>query len=399
MTQVIETDVLIVGGGITGLTLALALRQSTDLTITIVDVKAQATTQSDDRVSAITLAFKQIFKHLSVWPLLHKQASPFTQIEVWDNTDQVVSFSAEAIAESALGYICHNAAIEAALYACVTQHAAIQILHETQLTTIEEQKTQLIFHSTTDVMFKTTLAVAADGAQSWLREKAKLTVTKKDYHQTGIVATVTLTHQHHQTAKQQFLSTGPLAFLPLLADNVASIVWSVPSEEAGQLLALPPEAFVERLNNVAALRLGSVSAVGKRQLFPLRKHVVDQYVAHRIALIGEAAHVVHPLAGQGVNMGLLDAASLADVISAAYRQGQDFASDEVLRRYNRWRKADNWPWIQGIEWMQACFASNHMTIQATRALGMRTVDRLAFVKKYLMYYAVGRRSGLPLLAQ
>ncbi|EKD75374.1 MAG: 2-octaprenyl-6-methoxyphenol hydroxylase [uncultured bacterium] len=395
--NLLEGDVLIVGGGIVGLTLALALAKSSLLRIIVLEASEANVRKQAGRVSAITLASKQIFENLGVWSLIHNHASPFTRIAVWDDEDHALTFDGEELAAAGLGYIVANDVIQAALQQRLLEESTVNLHHDIALTDVVTYADRITLKTTTQT-FQAALAVAAEGAKSWLREKAHIHFAKEDYHQAAIVATVTLSSNHQQIAKQHFLPTGPLAFLPLQNPHQVSIVWTLPSKEAEKKLALSSEDFCEQLNQVAKKHLGCVQAVEERALFPLAQQYAASYIAERIALVGDAVHVVHPLAGQGVNIGLLDAASLAQTITEAVRDGRDFASRAVLRRYERWRKADNVEWLRGIDIIKAIFATRSRTLRYARSFGLTILKQLPFLKNSLTRYAIGKRANLPDLA-
>jgi 2-octaprenylphenol hydroxylase len=326
--------------------------------------------------------------------------SPFTHIAVWDaakNAD--IQFDSRDIGESVLGFIIENTVMQVALAEKIKQYPQIQYIAPIKLAAWQSTDKCVTITAADERVFTAKLAVAADGAQSWLREQADIALSVKAYDQDAIVGTVYTAQPHAQQARQVFLESGPLAFLPLAHANASSIVWSLPSEEAKRLLAVDRETFLSELGCAFSHRLGEVLDVSQRFAFPLRKQQASHYVKARLALVGDAAHTIHPLAGQGVNMGLLDAASLTEVIVTAIKQRRDFASYATLRRYERWRRADNQTLLTGVDWIKQLFASDQTAMQVLRTFGLTITNQTQSLKNLFTCYAVGNRPQLPLLAK
>ena len=319
--------------------------------------------------------------------------SPFTGIQVWDAvTQSQIQFDSTDIAESKLGFIIENTVIQSTLTEKIKQLPQVTFISPVKLVSCHAHATHVDLTTDDGRIFSAKLAVAADGAQSWLREQAGIDINITDYEQTAIVATVTTALPHQKIARQVFLESGPLAFLPLEPEHLSSIVWSVPGAEAKRLLALDEYQFRLELAQAFSHRLGDVTHTEQRFAFPLQKQQAHHYIKPRVALIGDAAHTVHPLAGQGVNMGLLDAVSLASVISEAIQQRRDFSSSHQLRRYERWRKADNFALMNGIDAIKNIFASDKKTIQGVRAFGLDMVNRMTWIKNIFTRHARGKKN-------
>ncbi|MBA1148489.1 FAD-dependent monooxygenase, partial [Ectothiorhodospiraceae bacterium WFHF3C12] len=238
----------------------------------------------------------------------------------------------------------------------------------------------------------------ADGAASTVRDLAGIDISTHDYGQLGVVATVATELAHGRVARQRFLPGGPVAFLPL-ADGRCSIVWSQPADEAPERLDLSEEAFRDALTAASGRFLGAVTDCGERAAFPLRRQHAARYVGDRVALVGDAAHVIHPLAGQGANLGFLDAAALVECLSAAREAGRDPGGAAVLRRYERWRKGDNLLMQNAMDGFHQLFGRTDAATVGLRSLGLSVADRLLPLKQRFMAHAMGERGDLPALAR
>jgi 2-octaprenylphenol hydroxylase len=267
------------------------------------------------------------------------------------------------------------------------------------LSSYEQKDNEGIVTTSDNQRFSGKMIVGADGAHSWLRAQCQIAVKKVDYEQRGIVATVKTSMPHQQTARQLFLKEGPLAFLPLSDPQTCSIVWSVPLDQAAALLEIDDVSFKKTLTNAFQHRLGEVIETGQRFAFPLYQQQAANYVQDRIALVGDAAHVMHPLAGQGVNTGLLDAARLADVVVDAIKNNRSFSSLPTLRRYERWSRADNQLMLKGIDTIKNVFANPSPAANRLLNLGLTLTNNVSVLKNIFIRHAVGKREGLPLLAK
>jgi len=242
------------------------------------------------------------------------------------------------------------------------------------------------------------VVVGADGAVSWVRNTVGLPQDKADYLQQGIVCQVSTELPHRHTAWQRFLATGPLAFLPL-AGGDCSIVWSCDEPLAQELLALNDEEFTQRLQLASDNVLGGIEHVGPRLAFPLRRAHAHSYVSQRAVLIGDAAHTVHPLAGQGANLGIADAATLAEVLLQAEASGRDIGATRALRRYERWRKGENLLMLTVLDGLQRLFAQRNPVVRTLRGLGLNVTNNCGWLKDELAARAMGRHGDLPRLAR
>ena len=405
LAQTHETyDIVIVGGGIVGLTLACALGSSS-LRIAVIDQQASATKiLTDDydlRVSAITLASQKIFAALGVWQRIQaRRASAFRKMHVWDATGNgYINFDSADIGESTLGYIIENSVIQAALYEQTQTYSNIDFICPAQLQQLKVHPESVALELVDGRQLITQLVIGADGAQSKVRKLAHIELTQRDYAHTAIVATIQTELPHQATAWQCFLPNGVLAFLPLAEAHTSSIVWSVTPQVAEHLNKLETKEFQQALTKAFAHRLGNVVNVSERVAFPLRMQHAKNYCLANIALLGDAAHTVHPLAGQGVNLGLLDAACLAEVILHAYNNKRAINSLATLRRYERWRKGDNLTMLALVAGFKHLFAGENKTIASARSLGLNLTNNLQLLKNFFMRQGMGIKGDLPSLAR
>lgn len=396
-------DLIIIGGGIVGTTLACALKH-TSLRCAVVEPMSAPThsdsSQYDLRVSAITRASQRIFESIGVWPAMQQQrVSPFREMHVWEAAGQgELHFDSAELGESLLGHIIENRVMTSALFAGIRNSDNITVWSGQRCRQLQREGERWQLQLADGTALSADLLVGADGSHSWLREQMQIRVRGWDYDHTALVTYVKTALPHRETAWQRFLPTGPLAFLPLTG-GYSSIVWSTRDSEAQRLRALPEQTFGEELAMAIESRLGAIEAIGPRAIFPLRFLQTEHYIAPGMALVGDAAHTMHPLAGQGVNLGLTDAASLAEVLHDARRQRQALAAQAVLRRYERWRRADNLPMLAAVDSFQRMFDTQQPLLQWLRQTGMGMLNTVVPVKNLIIDYAMGNRADLPRLAR
>lgn len=403
-------DLIVVGAGMVGATLARALAGSS-LRVALLDamdlskpLSARATDSGyDPRVSALSAASENILRHLGAWQRIDAgHRSPYRYMCVWDGTGTgQISFDAGELGENRLGHIVENWRV---------QQAVLHSLADTEVTLFGgQQVTELIREAdgwtlqlAGGELLQARLVVAADGARSRLRELAGFALREWDYLHHALVTTVRTEQSHAQTAWQAFLDTGPLAFLPLNDrgdQHYCSIVWSLLPEQAQRIMALDDKAFIAELETAIEGRLGRVLQVDQRHCIPLRQRHAKEYVQPGLALIGDAAHSIHPLAGQGVNLGLLDVAELSEVLHAALGRGEDIASLAVLQRYERRRMGANLSMMAAMEGFERLFHADALPLRWLRNTGMRWVDGLGSVKSGIVRRALGLDGQLPELAK
>lgn len=389
-----DCEVLIVGAGITGATLALALADA-DIAVTVLDREAPPPLPApgqplDVRVSAIHAAAGGLLERLGAWPRLPAACrAPFGRIEVWDaGSLGSIRFDSAQIGQPWLGWIAENRTVVAALHARLAQLPAARVFAPAVLEDWEIRADRAIVRLGDGRELTARLLVGADGGASPLRLRAGIAVASQDFGQCALVGHVATERPHGDVARQRFLPGGPLAFLPL-ADGRCSIVWSTTPLQAQRLAALPADEFMLELGLAFEHRLGRITAIGERAVIPLRGLEADRYVGPRLALIGDAAHVVHPMAGLGANLGIGDAAALARLVIAARRGGRDPGLLQTLRPYERARRSQNLPVVEAIVGLHRLFTAGAAPLRALRGAGLMAVDRSGPLKRLLTEAACG----------
>lgn len=384
-------DLIIVGGGLVGSTLACALAKQTNLQIAILESQPSPpsfiSSAYHHRVSAISLASQRFFESLGVWnTILNHRVSPFSAISVWDADGAAIHFDGADIAEKQLGFIIENNLIQHTLFEKIKTYSTITWMPSTSVMDCYEKDDGIELITNDEKKWSAKLIIAADGAQSRLREKAGIEVDQHDYQATAIVANLETACPHQSIARQVFLETGPLAFLPLEDPAWSSMVWSLPKEQAQRLMASHSDDFTKALTK-AFTYLGEIKHCSERHAFPLVRQQAKNYVKPRIALAGDAAHSIHPLAGQGVNMGLMDAAALTEIIVDEIKKGKDFSRFSALRRYERSRKAENFPMMAAIDLIKEGFGNSKKPVPFFRKCGLKTINHFSWSKKLIVRYA------------
>lgn len=399
----ISYDVVIVGGGMVGAAVACALGNST-LKVALLDrtpAAAPSEKSYDQRVSALTLASRTLFENLGAWSgMARRRVSPVREMRVWSGEGSgSIYFNAAEIGEPALAWIIENRVIQTALIERLHQFTNVHYLCPVGITDITLADDGAVVTLNDERTLTGKLLVGADGADSSVRRAAGIETQSLDLHQKGIVATVTTEKPHEATARQRFLTTGPLAFLPLGESHTCSIVWSADIVRAEQLMALDDAPFIAELQQAFGSSLGKIQTLGPRAGFPLALSHAKAYTAPHLALVGDAAHTVHPLAGQGVNLGFLDAATLAEVLLDASAKQKDIGAHEVLRRYERWRKGDNLAMISITGGFKYLFGNELPVVSQLRNWGLDLTNAATPIKNFIMKRASGLEGDLPRLAR
>ncbi len=404
-----QADLIIVGAGMVGSTLALTLEGS-GLDILVLDASPLEAADFDPqggfepRVSALSAASQRIFERLGAWPgMSARRVSPYTDMHVWDGSGTgQIHFSAETVHAEVLGHIVENRVVQDALLETMQRRGGQRLLGAARLERLERtpQGWQLTLDDGRQL--NAPLLVAADGANSAVRRLAGCETREWDYLHQAIVTSVRCSEPHQRTAWQRFTDDGPLAFLPLERDgdqHWCSIVWSVTELEARRLMALDDAAFRAALGRAFEQRLGEVEEVDPRLCIPLRQRHAKRYVQPGLALIGDAAHTIHPLAGQGVNLGLLDAAVLAEVIEAAMARGERPEDIRVLSRFERRRMPHNLAMMAAMEGFERLFQADPLPLRWLRNTGLKAVQALPEAKALFVRQALGLSGDLPALAR
>ena len=392
----INVDVVIVGAGMVGLTLAnLLSKQGKSLAIIDRNIPQEFdTTQPyDARVTAVSPGSQAIFEHVNAWSSMQaKRITPFNRMVVWDAVEGAkINFSASDIQHENLGHIVENLVIQTSLHEALQPQTNINWFVPVVIGNVLTREDHIEVVLDNDQVLTAKLLVGADGRRSSVRKFANINYSEKSYQQQGIVARVQTEHPHEDTAWQRFLSTGPLALLPL-NNGECSIVWSVNDEEANELMELGEHEFAQALTKASGLHLGNISLCSKRATFPLVSGQAESMVQPRIALVGDAAHALHPLAGQGANLGFTDAAILAEVLAQTERE---IGSVKVLRKYERARVGETQVMQRAMDAFVAAFSSTSTPVITARNYALNAANRIQPIKKYFMKQAMGLSKNRP----
>lgn len=403
-------DALIVGGGLAGGLAALALAQE-GLDVALIDAEAPARFRDeafDGRTTAIAYASARVFRRLELWPAIEAHAEPIRDILVTDGRAASAGRKAATSAfhlhfdsrelegADALGYIVENRILRAAIYDAIGRSARVALIAPARagMPTISGGAAQLTLDN--GRALEAPLIIAADGKKSPLRAGAGVRCHSWDYPQTAIVTTVAHARGHDGVAQELFLPAGPFAILPMTG-NRSSIVWTERREAAPAFLALDDEAFLAELARRFGDYLGALSLAGPRFSYPLALHLAQSFMAPRLALIGDAAHAIHPIAGQGYNLGVKDIAALAEVLGDAKGVGLDLGSLSVLERYQRWRRFDSAMLAFGTDALNRLYSNDVGPLRLARDLGMGAVNAAAPLRKFFMKQAGADLGRLPAL--
>lgn len=403
-----EPDIVIVGAGMVGSLLAALLREA-GLGIVLLERGSVGAPDREDpfepRVSALTRASENLLRHVAAWDdIAAIRSCPYSRMEVWDaNGTGRVEFSAQELGESHLGVMVENRLLQWALTEAATAMPQVELRCPAELVALERLPARWRLTLADGSRLDARLVIGADGARSVVRRLAGIDVREHDYGQRAIVTTIYTQLPHGDTARQRFAATGPLALLPLRTHEggtqQCSIVWSQDEAEAQRLLALDDAAFCRELGFACERVLGDITGCDARYSFPLRAAHSERYTREGLALIGDAAHAIHPLAGQGVNLGLLDAAVLAEEILRAQERGLPWWEEDVLARYSRRRRAHNTLILNSMTAFKKLFGSDHPALVLARNFGLSATNALLPVKQEFARVAMGLAGDLPARAR
>lgn len=404
LTADLTADIVIVGAGMVGSLLAAALKHL-PLKIILIDPAIVTLPEVDapyePRVSALTRASQNMLAQVGAWELVtqHRYSS-FTTMQVREEEGRAeLQFSAEDIAASHLGCLVENRVLQWALTTVATQAENVQFLAPEQLTGLERYPNHWRVTLASGKIINTPLVIGADGAMSSVRKLTAIAMDTWDYQQQAIVCTVQTANPHEACARQVFLKTGPLAFLPLSKPSYCSIVWSATNEHAQALLALSEPDFKQALARAFGYELGDVLWCDQRYAFPLIARHAERYILDGLALIGDAAHTIHPLAGQGVNLGFLDAAVLAEEIGLGRERGLPISHRHILQKYSLRRRHHNALIMHSMTGLERLYAAKQPSLIMLRNEGVGFVNSHSWLKNFFEKQAMGLEGDLPLLAQ
>jgi 2-octaprenyl-6-methoxyphenol hydroxylase len=400
-----DTDILIVGGGLNGPALALALAQG-GLRVTVVDARpapARAKAGFDWRAYSLAAASKRLLSVLGVWP--HIEASqPILQVKASDGhagrgaAPFFLHFDHAEIEEGPMGFMVEDRHLYAAFLAAM-KDAKINLLSGQTVVAQSTDATGAQVTLASGKVLSARLVVGCDGRQSGVAQRAGITRTGWDYGQTALVTAVSHDLPHHGIAHQFFMPQGPLAILPLPGGHHSSIVWSEKTANATAIQALNDADYLAALRPRFGDFLGEIALAGTRFTYPLGLTLANSFTAPRLALVGDAAHGVHPIAGQGLNLGLRDVAALAQVVIEAQRRGEDFGAADVLDRYQQWRRFDTTALAMGMDAVNRLFSNDNPLLRLGRDLGMGAITALPALRRRFIRTAAGLEGDLPRLLQ
>jgi 2-octaprenyl-6-methoxyphenol hydroxylase len=396
------TDVLIAGGGFAGLALAIALRDGLggSFAVTVADPALASAQSKDPRASAIAAAARRMFEAVGAWQAVEDKAQPILDMVVTDSKlDDAVrptflTFGGDVEEGEPFAHMIENRHLIDALVTRAREAGVELRAGAVTGFTANTRAIDVTFKDGTEMSAR--LLVGADGAKSAVREAANIAIHGWDYDQSAIVTTVAHERDHNGRAEEHFLPAGPFAILPLTGRR-SSLVWTETKAEAERIVALPDAEFHAELEKRFGLKLGDIEVGGPRRAFPLGLFTARSFIADRVALIGDAAHIIHPIAGQGLNMGLRDAAALAEVVADAARLGLDAGSANVLERYQRWRRFDTMSMGVATDGLNRLFSNESDTLRIVRDVGLGLVERMPALKRVFIREAAGFTGEVPKL--
>ena len=394
-----QTEIIISGAGVVGMTLAYALAEHGIKTAIIdsVDLKSSLSDAFDGRSYAVSYAPYIMLKTIGLWDKIGHSAQPINEIHVTDgDCPAFLHFDEQELGDGPLGQMVEVRHIRAGLYKAIKDHDNITLLTPNKIIETETTSGSITIKLESGEQISSSLLIAAEGRRSILREQYDIHVRQWDYQQTGIVTTVKHELPHQGIAHEKFFPSGPFAILPLQG-NRSSIVWCEPPERTKTIMNLNEAGFNAELKKKFGDFLGEVQSIGLRWSYPLSMQLADHYTAERFCLIGDAVHGIHPIAGQGFNLGLRDIAALTEVLVDAKKIGADLGSELLLERYVHWRRTDNNVLALGMDGLTRLFSNDNPVISLGRRLGIAAVEEMPAMKKFFMQHARGTIGKLPKL--
>lgn len=400
-----DTDILIAGGGLNGPALALALAQG-GLKVTVIDARPapdRATAGFDGRAYALAIASKRLLTMIGVWPHVADKSQPILKIKASDGhagtgpAPFFLTFDAAEIEEGPMGFMVEDRHLYAAFLAAMTASPNITLLSSETITAQETTGAAASVTLASGRALSARLLVGCDGRTSGTAARAGIKRTGWGYGQTALVTAIHHDEPHNGIAHQYFMPAGPLAILPLPGGHHSSIVWSETDTTAAAIQALPDAAYLDALRPRFGDFLGPISLAGARFTYPLNLTLANSYTAQRVALVGDAAHGVHPIAGQGLNLGLRDVGALAQVLIEAMRRGEDFGAPDVLARYQTWRRFDSTVLALGMDAVNRLFSNDNPLLRAARDAGLGLVNAIPGLRRGFIRQAAGLTGDLPRL--
>jgi 2-octaprenyl-6-methoxyphenol hydroxylase len=400
-----ETDILIVGGGLNGAALALALAQS-GLTVTLADARpapARAEPGFDGRAYALAIASRRLLEAIGIWSAIAGRAQPILQIKASDGragegaAPFFLTFDAAEIEEGPMGFMVEDRHLYAALVAALHSAPGVTLLSEARVVGQEVTATKATITLASGEVLTGRLLIGCDGRGSATATRAGIRRTGWGYRQTALVTAVHHSLPHYGIAHQFFMPEGPLAILPLPGGHHSSIVWSEEETRAAEIQALPDADYLTALRPRFGDFLGDIALAGTRFTYPLSLSLAESLIGPRLALVGDAAHGVHPIAGQGLNLGLRDVGALAEVLVEAMRRGEDIGAPDVLARYQRWRRFDSTALALGMDTVNRLFSNDNPLLRAARDAGLGIVNAVPALRRGFMRQAAGLTGDLPRL--
>lgn len=398
---ILDYDVAIVGGGIVGLTLACALKDS-GLSIALIEANPREAGLSWPRAYAMTLMTGRILKGLGVWDDILPHITTFQQIRLADaDYPAVVNLAPTDLGTSELGYVGEHSVLVRALLKALESAEAITWFCPASLQQADYHPDAVMLTLLVDGeerQMRSRLLVAADGSRSPIRQQAGIQTKGWQYWQSCVTAVIRPEKSHENVAREHFWGSGPFASLPL-PGNRYQIVLTAPHAEAQKWVDVEPSEFLAELNRRYQGQLGQLELLNQRSLFPVKLMQSDRYTQHRLALVGDAAHCCHPVGGQGLNLGIRDAVALAQVLTQAHQTGQDLGAVRVLKRYERWRRLENWTILGFTDFLDRFFSTHWLPIVLTRRLGLRVMRNFRPLKFLALKLMTGLSGRIPELAK